>query len=98
MRRKWTATCAVCGFEFVSTEIQKRWDGLRVCLRDYEKRHPLDSIKPRLENSQILPWTRPEPTPVYIGPSYQLDSEYWVDYSVIPSEEDFSTWYVSPFA
>lgn len=43
-RSKWPGTwrviCDVCGFEYASDQVRKRWDGLIVCDRDYEERHP----------------------------------------------------------
>lgn len=36
----WKVVCDVCGFWFPSSEVQKRWDGLIVCSKDFESRHP----------------------------------------------------------
>ena len=56
---RWSAICDVCGFRFHSDRLQKRWDGLMVCHKDYETRHPQDFIK--LKSEHITPpWTRPE--------------------------------------
>jgi hypothetical protein len=41
----WKVTCHVCGMWFPSGEIQKRWDGLFVCPKDFETRHPQTLIK-----------------------------------------------------
>lgn len=41
----WKVTCHVCGFWFPSGEIKKRWDGLLVCPKDFEVRHPQTLIK-----------------------------------------------------
>jgi hypothetical protein len=36
----WKVACDVCGMWFPSGEMQKRWDGLVVCHKDFETRHP----------------------------------------------------------
>ena len=41
----WKVACHVCNFWFPSSEITKRWDGLLVCKKDYETRHPQTLIK-----------------------------------------------------
>jgi hypothetical protein len=66
----WRAVCDVCGFEFYNTELKKRWDNLMVCSKDWEPRHPMDLIKVKKEESQNLPWTRPEPADVFISVTY----------------------------
>lgn len=62
--KTWKAICDVCGFEFQSDELKHRWDGLMVCHKDYETRHPQDFIKVRPERG-APPWTRPEPAEVF---------------------------------
>lgn len=47
----WKVTCHVCGFWYPSSEIKKRWDGLLVCEKDYETRHPQTLIKVRGERA-----------------------------------------------
>jgi hypothetical protein len=66
----WKAVCDVCGFEFDNDELKKRWDGLMVCKPDFELRHPMDFLKVKKEDSQVLPWTRPEPADIYIEVTY----------------------------
>jgi hypothetical protein len=60
---KWPGTyaaiCDVCGFRFPSDKLQDRWDGLKVCYKDWELRHPQDFIKVR-EEVVVPPWIRPE--------------------------------------
>lgn len=55
----WNAICDVCGFQFKSTEMRERWDGMMVCHDDYETRHPMDLYKPNLDE-HYPEWTRPE--------------------------------------
>lgn len=45
----WKVTCHVCGMWYPSSEIRKRWDGLLVCDKDFETRHPQTLIKLRTE-------------------------------------------------
>lgn len=61
----WNCICAVCGREFKSDEVRKRWDGLIVCKSDYEDRHILDFI--RVETREhTVPYTSPEPDDVFV--------------------------------
>jgi hypothetical protein len=66
----WKATCDVCGFEFYNFELYPRWDGLMTCHKDFENRHPQDFLRAVKEESQKLPWTRPEPADVYTNVTY----------------------------
>ncbi len=47
----WKVACHVCGFWFPSEDIVKRWDGLFVCHKDWEPRHPQTLIKIRSESA-----------------------------------------------
>jgi len=42
---QWNIICDVCGFEFKSGVMRKRWDGLIVCNDDFERDHPQKYIK-----------------------------------------------------
>lgn len=64
----YNAICDVCGFKFKNFQLHKRWDGLMVCKEDYEPRHILDFYKTR-NDEHPLPWSRPEPTEIFVGPS-----------------------------
>lgn len=59
---EWNAICDVCGFQFKSGELRLRWDGMRVCSKDWETRHPMDFIKIPKEDTSV-PWSRPVTTP-----------------------------------
>ena len=61
----WNVVCDVCGFEFKSDELIKRWDGLMVCKQDWEPRHPQDLLRVPRENPSV-PWSRPKPTETYV--------------------------------
>lgn len=55
------AICDVCGFKYKHFELQPRWDGMMVCRKDWEPRHPLDFF--RIRRTEKPPaWTRPENT------------------------------------
>lgn len=56
---QYNVQCDVCGIEYKSGQIKKRWDGLMVCKRDWEERHPSDFFRsPRSDNTP-LPYVRP---------------------------------------
>lgn len=54
----WNATCAVCGFVFKADQLQQRWDGVYVCSKDWEPRHPSDFARSRADTSQTVPWAQ----------------------------------------
>jgi len=64
----WNAICDVCGLKYKSTELTKRWDGLMVCSKDFEHRHPQDLIRVRKEEG--IPWSRPEPENQFVDVDY----------------------------
>ena len=41
----WNAICDECGKKFKFSQLKKRWDGLFVCEREWEPRHPQDFVK-----------------------------------------------------
>jgi len=45
--------CDSCGFKFKHSQLRKRWDGAMVCSKDFELRHPQDTIKIRPERNQV---------------------------------------------
>ena len=49
----WAVTCAVCGFDFDSDKVRKRWDGVYVCEEDWEPRNILDFFKVPKENIAV---------------------------------------------
>ena len=65
---QYNVICDVCGWKFKSSELRPgigRQKGLRVCARDWDEPHPQDKLRVRPDN-QTVPWTRPEPTDVFI--------------------------------
>lgn len=65
----WNCICQVCGFQFKSDEIIRRWDGRLVCKEDYEPRHSLDLIRPPQERPPV-PFTSPEPADEFVTVIY----------------------------
>jgi hypothetical protein len=65
----WCAICDVCGFEYFSDELKDRWDGLKVCHKDWEPRHPQDFVR-AIPDMKSVPWTRPETSGPDVGPTY----------------------------
>jgi hypothetical protein len=47
----WKVQCQSCGLQYPSSEILRRWDGLLVCKKDYEPRHPQTLIKLKAETA-----------------------------------------------
>ena len=45
VRNQWNTICDVCGFDFKSAQVRKRWDGLIVCEDDFEFDHPQKYLK-----------------------------------------------------
>lgn len=60
------ATCDCCGFDFKQSQLRKRWDGAMVCSKDFELRHPQDSIKIRAERNNVKD-ARIPPEPHYVA-------------------------------
>lgn len=65
----WNAICDVCGSKFKASELIQRWDGLMVCQKDWEMRHPQELVRP-IPDQQKLPWTRPESTDQFINVTF----------------------------
>ena len=70
----WKAVCDSCGRIFPASELQQRWDGLKVCRWDYEIRQPQDFVKGQAD--KITPaYVRVEPANTfrvrdYVSTSY----------------------------
>lgn len=59
--------CDVCGFQFKTNELRKRWDGFLVCDDDFETRHPQELIRVHGKDPTPLPNAR-RPIEIIIGP------------------------------
>lgn len=68
----WNFICDVCGFKFKASEGRRRWDGVYVCKKDFESRHPQEKRR-GIKDTQNVEWTRPESS----EDSFELDG--WSD-------------------
>lgn len=75
----WNAICDVCGFKFKATEMQKRWDGLMVCSKDFEHDHPQKYLKVREDNTSV-PWVRTRPADLFTNVCYPWTSVGMADF------------------
>ena len=75
---QWNSICDRCGFKFKSEELRKDWQGLMVCEKDYETRHPQDFIKIRPEKA-IPDWTRPRTQDVFTHVCFVWESSGYAD-------------------
>ena len=57
--------CDVCGFKVRASQTKKRWDGMIVCLPDWEPRHPQDAVRGRVDK-QTVKDPRPESVDVFV--------------------------------
>jgi hypothetical protein len=57
----WKTVCDACGQRFLASDLRKRWDGLMVCERDFELRHPQDYVRAKID-IQAVPFSRTEST------------------------------------
>jgi len=59
--------CDECGFQMRSSEVMKRWDGMIVCRKDWELRHPQDGVR-AVHDRQRVANPRPVPADVFVNP------------------------------
>ena len=62
----WKVICDVCGFQYLASQLRKRWDNLMVCPADWETRQPQDFVK-GVADIQAPPWARPETQDVFLS-------------------------------
>lgn len=67
--------CDVCGFKMRASETSKRWDGLKVCKKDWEPRHPQDFVRGK-KDRQAVPNARPEQSDVFLDPNDVTPDSY----------------------
>ena len=88
----WNFICDVCGFKFKASQGKRRWDGVYVCLKDFEHRHPQEKRR-GIKDTQNVEWTRPESDDEFITIS---DFYVELDYSVSNPPYYVATGYVYP--
>lgn len=57
--------CDRCGFKVKASTTRKEWNGLRVCERHWEARHPQDKLRGQVDNQSVHD-PRPEQTDTFI--------------------------------
>jgi hypothetical protein len=67
----YNAICDVCGGKFKMLDLQKRWDGLVVCKKDFENDHPQKYIRVR-ESGLAVPIVRDRPQDTFTGPTCSI--------------------------
>ena len=81
----WLAVCDQCGMKAFASQLTKRWDGYMVHKEErfgcWETRHPQEFVR-AVPDNHPLPWTRPEPADLDIGPTFNCAGAYPV---LIPS-------------
>lgn len=61
----WNLICDSCGKKIKASEAKHRWDGLIVCSKDYETRHPQDFVKAKTDNI-VVPYSRPRTSDAFV--------------------------------
>lgn len=65
----WNTECDACGQKYKASKLRKRWDGLMVCPKDMEERHPQDYVR-GIRDDQSVPFSRPEPPDSFVPINY----------------------------
>ncbi len=60
------AICDRCGKPFKASELKKTWDGLWVCRRDWEPRHPQDFVR-GVKDDMSVKVSRPDSDPTFVA-------------------------------
>ena len=61
----WNVICDVCGRQYKAEGLRPRWDGLMVCLEDWEPRQPQDFVRAQADKI-APPWSRSESSDTFI--------------------------------
>ena len=59
--------CDICGLEYRSSKMRKNYDGLIVCPKDFETRHPQEFVRARKDDLRAKGLVRPEPNITYVN-------------------------------
>lgn len=68
---QWNFICDQCGKKFKSSQMRKQWDGLEVCKKCFDYRHPQDFVK-GVKDTQSVPVTRPDTDPTFTSNAQDL--------------------------
>lgn len=66
--------CDRCGFKVKASDTRKEWNGLIVCKRHWEARHPQDFLKAKVDKQWVSD-PRPDSVAVFNFPSNWLLAE-----------------------
>lgn len=61
------AICDSCGIRYFLSELKKDWRGFMVCKKDFEPRHPQDSVKVTPDKI-VIDNARPEVADIFLEP------------------------------
>ena len=61
----YNAICDRCGFKYKASELRMTWDGLFVCPKDWEPRHPQDFVR-GVPDKQSVAIARPEQADIFV--------------------------------
>lgn len=70
----WNSECDVCGQKYKYSKLRRRWDGVLVCPKDWEPRHPQDFVK-GVKDNQSVPETRAEPPDSFVPINFTLSPQ-----------------------
>lgn len=45
--------CDECGLVYRRSEVRKRWDNMWVCAKDWEERHPQESVRGKADHIRV---------------------------------------------
>lgn len=65
----WNLICDVCGTKVKASQSKRRWDGLIVCPKDFEFRHPQDFLRSKIDKIAV-PFSRPQPVDQFVTINY----------------------------
>jgi hypothetical protein len=57
--------CQQCGFTKYGSEVRLQWNGLRVCAKCYDPRHPQEYLRGRRDD-QTVPFANPPAAPHFL--------------------------------
>jgi hypothetical protein len=63
--------CDRCGMRFKSSQVKRTWDGLYVCEKDWETRHPQDFVR-SVKDDQTVKINKPRVEPVFTDEAASL--------------------------
>jgi hypothetical protein len=78
----WNNVCQQCGLVFKAEDISLEWDGLRVCPKCLDYRHPQELVRPVVDPTPPR-WTSPQVdnflTNLGGGDAYRVLDSYQID-------------------